>query len=126
MEIKNIDHLVLTVANIEATCNFYQKAFNMEVITFGAGRKALKFGAQKINLHSAAQPFEPKAFKPTPGSADFCLITEMPLEKAMAHLHENCIEIEAGPVERTGAQGKILSVYVRDPDCNLIEIGNYL
>ncbi|QBQ17307.1 VOC family protein [Acinetobacter haemolyticus] len=126
MKISHLDHLVLTVANIEITCQFYRSALNFEVITFGESRKALKFGNQKINLHQVGKAFEPKAFQPTTGSADLCFIAETPLEKVIEHLQQLNIEIIEGPIERTGAMGKILSIYLRDPDQNLIEISNYL
>jgi len=126
MDIKNLDHLVLTVANLESTCKFYSLALGMEIIEFGENRKALKFGNQKINLHQHGREFEPKAFKPMPGTADLCFITDFPLREVMQELKEKCIEIEEGPVERTGANGKIVSIYLRDPDMNLIEVSNYL
>lgn len=126
MEVKFLDHLVLTVANIDSTCKFYEKALGMEVITFGDNRKALKFGHQKINLHQLGNEFEPKAFKPTPGSADLCFITDILLEDVLIELKKNCIEIEEGPIGRSGANGKIRSVYLRDPDFNLIEVSNYI
>lgn len=125
MKIDSIDHLVLTVTNIEKTCEFYHQVLGMEIITFGDNRKALKFGEQKINLHQLGQEFEPKANKPTPGSADLCLITSIPLTKVMEHLNNCNIKIILGTIERTGAKGKIESVYIRDPDNNLIEIANY-
>ncbi|WP_131537442.1 VOC family protein [Pedobacter nototheniae] len=126
MEVKNLDHLVLTVANVESTCRFYNNALGMEIIEFGDARRALKFGNQKINLHQFGNEFEPKAFKPTPGSADLCFITDLPIATVMEELKAKCVEIEEGPMERTGANGKIISVYLRDPDLNLIEISNYL
>ena len=121
-----LDHLVLTVRNIDATCAFYRDALGMEEITFGAGRRALRFGAQKINLHQAGAEFEPKAAHATPGSADLCFITRTPLEVVMAHLTAQGVTLELGPVMRSGAQGEIRSVYLRDPDGNLIEVSNYL
>ncbi|ENU90782.1 hypothetical protein F971_03707 [Acinetobacter vivianii] len=124
MKISHLDHLVLTVADIETTCKFYQSALNFEVIDFGENRKALQFGTQKINLHQAGKEFEPKAFRPTAGSADLCFIAETPLNEVIAHLQAQQIEIIEGPVQRTGAMGKILSIYFRDPDQNLIEISN--
>ena len=98
----------------------------METLTFGEDRKALAFGAQKINLHEHGKEFEPKAHRPTPGSADLCFITTTPLADVMEHLHRGEVEIIEGPVKRTGAVGEILSVYFRDPDRNLIEVSNYV
>jgi catechol 2,3-dioxygenase-like lactoylglutathione lyase family enzyme len=126
MKISHLDHLVLTVADIEISCQFYQSTLNFEVITFDENRKALQFGSQKINLHQVGKEFEPKAFRPTAGSADLCFIAETPLKDVIAHLHALNIEIVEGPIERTGAIGKILSIYLRDPDQNLIEISNYI
>lgn len=126
MRISHLDHLVLTVAEIEATCNFYQHVLNFEVIEFGENRKALKFGSQKINLHQTGHEFEPKAAFPTQGSADLCFISETPIEHIIQDLKQLHIDIEQGPIQRTGAMGAILSVYIRDPDHNLIEISNYL
>ncbi|WP_047151169.1 VOC family protein [Aneurinibacillus tyrosinisolvens] len=126
MNIDRLDHFVLTVQNMEATCRFYCNVLGMEMVTFGNGRKALQFGRQKINLHQAGKEFEPKALYPTPGSADLCFITETPLAEVLSHLEQEGISIEEGPVERTGATGKIVSAYIRDPDQNLIEISNYV
>jgi catechol 2,3-dioxygenase-like lactoylglutathione lyase family enzyme len=126
MRIDSLDHLVLTVADVEATCTFYQRVLGMEVVTFGAGRKALAFGAQKVNLHQAGREFEPKAQRPTPGSADLCFLTSVPLPQVQAHLAACGVTVSEGPVQRTGAQGPILSVYFRDPDLNLIEVSNRL
>lgn len=126
MNISHLDHLVLTVADIEATCAFYQKALGFEVTSFGNNRKALKFGQQKINLHQAGNEFEPKAENPTKGSADLCFIAQDPLDKVIEHLKKSHIQISEGPIQRTGAIGNILSIYIRDPDLNLIEISNYL
>nr|WP_314368847.1 VOC family protein [uncultured Acinetobacter sp.] len=126
MKISHLDHLVLTVADIEISCQFYQSALNFEVITFGENRKALQFGHQKINLHQVGKEFEPKAYHPTTGSADLCFIAETPLEEVIKHLQQLNIKIVEGPIQRTGAVGKIVSVYLRDPDQNLIEISNYL
>ncbi|MBO1279276.1 VOC family protein [Acinetobacter nosocomialis] len=126
MKISHLDHLVLTVASIENTCNFYQTVLGFEVITFKGDRKALKFGNQKINLHQQGNEFEPKALQPTPGSADLCFISDTPISEVVAHLHQLNIQIEEGPVERTGAMHPILSVYIRDPDQNLIEISNII
>jgi len=125
MKIKAIDHIVLTVNDIDATCAFYAQMLGMRVITFGDGRKALSFGAQKINLHQHGQEFEPKAKEPTPGSADLCFITAIPISDVIEHLSVNGIEMLEGPVQRTGAIGTIKSVYFRDPDGNLVELSNY-
>lgn len=125
MKIDALDHFVLTVKNIESTCDFYMKALGMEVVTFGNGRKALSYGMQKINLHQSGNEFEPKADKPTPGSADLCFITSVPLPEAMAHLASMAVSIIEGPVQRTGARGPIMSIYIRDPDMNLVEISSY-
>jgi catechol 2,3-dioxygenase-like lactoylglutathione lyase family enzyme len=122
MQLDRLDHLVLTVADIEATCAFYERALGMRRIDFGAGRVALQFGRQKINLHQAGHEFEPKALRPTPGSADLCFLTALPMDAVLAHLAAAGVAIEEGPVARTGALGPIRSVYGRDPDGNLIEI----
>lgn len=125
MKISHLDHLVLTVSNIETTCHFYQTVLGFEVITFKGNRKALKFGNQKINLHQQGNEFEP-ALQPTPGSADLCFISDTPISEVVTHLNQLNIQIEEGPIERTGAMHPILSVYIRDPDQNLIEISNIL
>jgi catechol 2,3-dioxygenase-like lactoylglutathione lyase family enzyme len=124
MKITHLDHLVLTVTNIETTVDFYHHVLGMEKHTFADNRVALKFGDQKINLHQAGQEFEPKAQKPTPGSVDLCFITETPLPEAMQHVRGCGIEIIEGPVARTGVMGPIVSFYFRDPDGNLIEVSN--
>ncbi|MGP0067263.1 MAG: VOC family protein [Isosphaeraceae bacterium] len=124
MRIDHLDHLVLTVRDIAPTCAFYERALGMEPVTFGEGRKALRFGAQKINLHRAGREFEPKAEHPTPGSADLCFLTAVPLDQVIDHLRATGIPIVEGPVDRTGAEGPIRSVYIRDPDGNLIEVAN--
>ena len=126
VRIDHLDHLVLTVASIEESCDFYARVLGMGVETFGEGRKALTFGNQKINLHRAGREFEPKAERPTPGSADLCFISTTPLDDVIAHLQAEGVAIEEGPVPRTGATGPILSVYFRDPDQNLIEISNVI
>ncbi|HDO21963.1 MAG TPA: VOC family protein [Nitrospirae bacterium] len=123
--ISHIDHLVLTVRNIETTCNFYAKALGMKIIESGGGRKALAFGNQKINLHELGKEFEPKASAPTPGSSDVCLITQIPIHKLVDHLDEMGVNIVEGPVKRTGAIGVITSIYFHDIDGNLVEISNY-
>ncbi len=124
MKIDRIDHFVLTVRDPEATCAFYSRALGMHPVTFAGGRKALAFGSQKINLHQAGREFEPKAERPVPGSADFCLITSVPLAEVMAHLESCGVAIIEGPVDRTGATGPLRSVYFRDPDLNLVEVSN--
>jgi catechol 2,3-dioxygenase-like lactoylglutathione lyase family enzyme len=124
MQVHSLDHLVLTVRNLRATIDFYTRALGMTEVTFGAGRKALAFGTQKINLHEAGREFEPKADTPTPGSADLCFLTETPVEDHAKHLAALGIAVIEGPVARTGAVGPLWSIYVRDPDSNLIEIAN--
>ena len=126
MKIERLDHLVLTVADITATCDFYRTALGMEVITFGEGRTALRFGNQKINLHEAGREVDPKAERPTPGSGDLCFITGIPLDSVVAHLKECGVEILLGPVRRTGARAMLNSLYLRDPDHNLVEVANEL
>jgi catechol 2,3-dioxygenase-like lactoylglutathione lyase family enzyme len=125
MRIDRLDHLVLTVRDVEASCSFYARVLGMQVVTFGEERKALAFGRQKINLHPAGREFEPKAALPTPGSADLCLIADVALDDVIANLAACGVAIVEGPVMRTGATGPIRSVYVRDPDGNLIEVSNY-
>lgn len=126
IQINRIDHLVLTVKDIDRTCAFYRKVLGMEIVTFGKGRKALHFNNQKINLHEKGHEFEPKAGNPTPGSADLCFISDTSLDEVISHFKDQNIEILEGPVSRTGASGTIVSIYVRDPDSNLIEVSNYL
>lgn len=123
--ISSIDHLVLTVRDIEATCNFYHQVLGMEIITFGKNRKALKFGEQKINLHELGKEFEPKALYPTVGSVDICFISNKPLTEIKNHIFACGVDIVAGPIIKTGARGAIESIYLRDIDGNLIEIANY-
>ncbi|XP_030354189.1 glyoxalase domain-containing protein 5 [Strigops habroptila] len=123
--IQRLDHLVLTVKSIEDTVAFYSKVLGMQVVTFKGTRKALHFGNQKFNLHEAGKEFEPKARCPVPGSADLCLITEVPLDQLQDHLKACGVLIEEGPVARTGAMGPITSIYFRDPDENLIEVSRY-
>jgi catechol 2,3-dioxygenase-like lactoylglutathione lyase family enzyme len=125
MRVVSLDHLVLTVRSVEATCAFYAGVLGMEVVTFGAARKALAFGSQKINLHEQGKEFEPKAAQPTPGSADLCFINDSPLSEVIERLNSLSVPILEGPVARTGAVGPIRSVYFRDPDANLIEVSVY-
>lgn len=122
VRVASLDHLVLTVRDLAVTCDFYTRALGMEEIDFGGARKALRFGRQKINLHVAGKEFEPKAKRPTPGSADLCFLAAGSLAEVIAHLARCEVPIAEGPVRRTGAEGPIESVYCRDPDGNLIEI----
>ncbi|XP_060072324.1 glyoxalase domain-containing protein 5-like [Ylistrum balloti] len=124
--VKRLDHFVITVKDVDATCEFYSRVLGMEVSTFKGGRKALNFGQQKINIHEHKKEFEPKANLPTPGSADVCFITQETLDNVIQHLKDCKVTMLEGPVERTGAVGPIMSVYFRDPDNNLIEVSNYL
>jgi len=124
MQVASLDHLVLTVRDLQAAIDFYTQALAMQEVTFAGGRKALSFGTQKINLHLAGHEFEPKAERPTPGSADLCFLTDTPVEQYAAHLASLGIAVIEGPVARTGAVGPLWSIYVRDPDLNLIEIAN--
>jgi catechol 2,3-dioxygenase-like lactoylglutathione lyase family enzyme len=125
MSIRSLDHLVLTVADLEATVAFYER-IGMRSEVFDGGRVALRFGSQKINLHMAGAEIEPHARLATPGSADLCLIVDAPLEQMETELRDAGIAIELGPVPRTGATGPIRSLYVRDPDGNLIELAERL
>lgn len=125
MEIDRIDHLVLTVSDVERTCTFYENVLGMEAVIFGDGRRALRFGGQKINLHQAGREFEPKAARPTPGSADLCFVTRTPPGELVARLASSGVAVLEGPVEREGALGEMMSVYFRDPDDNLIEVSSY-
>jgi catechol 2,3-dioxygenase-like lactoylglutathione lyase family enzyme len=125
MKIDRIDHFVLTVRDVEATCRFYEDVLGMTTVTFGGNRRAIAFGNQKINLHQAGREFEPKAARPTAGSGDFCLIASTPLAAVIAHLESRGVPIIEGPVAKTGATGAMMSVYFRDPDDNLVEISNY-
>jgi len=120
MKVNSLDHLVLTVRDLQATIDFYTRALGMQEVSFGGGRKALAFGRQKINLHLAGHEFEPKAERPTPGSGDLCFLTDTPVAQYVAHLATLGIEVIEGPVTRTGAVGPLLSIYLRDPDSNLI------
>ncbi len=124
--VASLDHLVLTVADIARTCDFYARALGMTVVRFAEGRVALHFGSQKINLHQAGRTFDPKAAAPTPGSADLCFLLAGPLDRAIDHLAALAIPLEAGPIERTGATGRIRSIYLREPDGNLIELATPL
>jgi catechol 2,3-dioxygenase-like lactoylglutathione lyase family enzyme len=125
MKIDSIDHVVFTVKDINATCDFYTKVLGMKVVTFGEGRKALAFGTQKINLQQLGRESTLVADKPTSGSADICFITSVPLSEVIAHLNSCGVRLVGGPVERNGARGMMTSVYFRDPDLNLVEVSNY-
>ncbi len=125
-KIASLDHFVLTVADIAATVAFYRDAMRFGVESFGEGRVALTFGAQKINLHQAGAEFEPKAATPTRGWGDFCLLSETPIAEVAGHLQGLGIEIEVPASQRTGATGPIWSIYFRDPDGNLVEVSNPL
>ena len=124
MHIDGVDHFVLTVASIEEACAFYERVLGMTTVSFGEGRKAIAFGSQKINLHLAGREFTPHAQRPVPGSADFCLITSLPLDDCIDHVRAQGVAILLGPVDRTGATGKLRSFYFRDPDQNLVEVAN--
>ncbi len=126
MQVDRIDHVVLTVKDISSTVDFYTAVMGMEKVLFGEGRVALSFGNQKINLHQLANEYEPKAAHVEAGSSDLCFIVKEPIEQVINHLAKHDISLIEGPVNRTGATGKIVSVYFRDPDGNLIEVSNYL
>ena len=126
VKVNRIDHIVITVKDIGLTCQFYSEVLGMNIVSFEEGRKALTFGDSKINLHEIGKEFEPKALRPTPGSVDLCLITNDSLELVLKHLENQGVKVIEGPVQRTGASGTIKSVYINDPDGNLIEISNYL
>ena len=125
IRIQALDHVVLTVADVEATAAFYA-SLGMERVTFEGGRRALAFGDQKINLHAAGAEVKPNAAQATPGSADFCLLIEGPLDAVIDELAVLGVPVELGPVDRTGARGRIRSVYFRDPDGNLVELAEPL
>ena len=125
MNITALDHLVLTVADVARSIDFYTRVLGMEAITFGEGRKALRFGSQKINLHLLGAEVLPNAARATAGSADLCLLTDTPLPQVLAELAAHQIEAISDIVPRTGAVGAIESVYLRDPDGNLLEISRY-
>ncbi len=122
--IRSIDHFVLTAGDVDATVDFYTRLLDMTAETFAGGRRALAFGDQKINLHQAGREFEPKARVATPGSADFCLLSDVPVAEIAEHLAAEGIEVIEGPVPKTGAAGPLLSIYFRDPDGNLVEVSN--
>jgi len=125
MRVDRLDHLVLTVADLDVSIDFYTRILGMRAVTFGDGRRALRFGRSKINLHLAGQEFEPKAARPTPGSADLCLVSPDAPDQVVAELREAGVAVVEGPVPKTGALGDMISVYIRDPDDNLVEIAHY-
>jgi len=124
MKVIKLDHLVLSVTDLETTIQFYTDVLGMELETFGNNRLALAFGTQKINLHNANEKIRPHARNPMPGSADLCLVTEIPLDQVARHLDSCNVPIIEGPVKRSGATGPLLSIYILDPDGNLIELAN--
>lgn len=125
MHVEQIDHIVLTVKNVDASAEFYSGVLGMTKVVFGEGRIALKFGNQKINLHPYGYEFEPKAYCPQPGSADLCFVTTVALKDVIQHLDLCGVSLVEGPIKRTGAIGSIQSVYFRDPDQNLLEVSSY-
>jgi len=125
MRVERLDHLVLTVKNVEASCAFYTKVLGMKEVTFQSGRKAVAFGNQKINFHEYGKEFDLKALRPAPGSADLCFITRDPIAQIISHLDTCGVAVIEGPVKRAGAMGPMTSIYIRDPDQNLIEIAVY-
>ena len=126
MRVDHLDHLVLTVRDIQTSLSFYTRVLGMKETTFGDGRKALVFGSSKINLHQAGHEFEPKAAVPTPGSSDLCFVVDDDLDSVQAQLAAAGVAVEIGPVRRTGAVGEMISIYIRDPDQNLIELSKYV
>ncbi|WP_235040568.1 VOC family protein [Vreelandella profundi] len=125
MEVNRIDHLVLTVKNIDVTVQFYTSVMGMKEIEFGEGRKALSFGQQKINLHQLGNEFESKALNVKASSESLCFIIDTPITEAIKDIESKGVKVIEGPVSRTGALGTIHSAYFRDPDANLIEVSNY-
>jgi catechol 2,3-dioxygenase-like lactoylglutathione lyase family enzyme len=122
MKVERLDHLVLTVKDLDVTCRFYVAVLGMEEVTFSDSRKALAYGSQRIHLHQAGQELEPKAYRPTPGSADLCFLVDASMVDVLAHVRRCGVKIILGPVRRTGAAGELISVYFRDPDLNLLEV----
>jgi catechol 2,3-dioxygenase-like lactoylglutathione lyase family enzyme len=123
--IDRVDHFVLTVRSVDATCEFYSRCLDFERVDSADGPTALRFGQQKINVHQFDHTFEPKARHPTSGAGDFCLVTSLPLERVIARLAENDVTVELGPIDRQGALGSMTSIYFRDPDGNLVEVSRY-
>ncbi len=125
MKIDRIDHIVLTCASVDKTIAFYTKVLGMRAVTFAGGRRGLEFGRQKFNLHQQGAEFSPRAELAKPGTVDLCLISGVPLSQVIDHLKTCGVKIEQGPVAKSGATGPITSVYIRDPDRNLVEISTY-
>ncbi|XVH32579.1 VOC family protein [Haloferacaceae archaeon DSL9] len=125
MEILGIDHLVVTVSDLDRTCEFYERVLGADPVTFDGGRRGLRVGDQKINLHLAGREYEPKAAVAEPGTDDFCVLTSTPIETVVDHLRDEGVDLVAGPVDKVGARGPLRSVYFRDPDGNLVEIGEF-
>jgi catechol 2,3-dioxygenase-like lactoylglutathione lyase family enzyme len=125
VKVAGLDHLVMTVEDLEATVEFYTGVLGMSVRAFQRGRLALRFGSQQINLHEAGREFEPHARRPLPGSADLCFVVEAAIDEWLEHLAARGVEVVEGPVPRLGALGPMTSVYFRDPDGNLIEVASY-
>lgn len=123
--ISRIDHFVLTVRSVDATCAFYERVLGFQRVDAPDQPTALTFGQQKINVHEVGRTFEPKAKTPTPGAGDFCLITDGSLNAVTSRLEACDVAIEVGPIKRTGARGAMTSVYFRDPDGNLVEVSEY-
>ena len=126
MKISRLDHMVLTVRDIEQTCNFYSEVLGLDVVTYGDNRKAIFLGNQKINLHEFGKEYKPHAKYPSPGSADLCFLTDLKMQHVVEQLAEKKVKIVDGPVQRSGTHGPILSVYIKDPDGNLVEIANQM
>ena len=125
LSLVSLDHLVITATDVAATCSFYGRVLGMRVEAFKGSSRALLFGSHRINVHQQGEELAPRAALPTPGAADFCLITDQPIAEVAAHLADVGVEIELGPVPREGAAGAMTSLYVRDPDLNLVEIARY-
>lgn len=123
-QITHLDHLVLTVVDVELTCEFYTRVMGFDIVTYRGGRKALAFENQKINLHEIENKFDLTAALPMAGSADLCFLTETPIDDIIEHIASCGVNLLHGPTHRTGATGPILSIYFRDPDGNLIEVAN--
>ena len=124
ISIKTLDHLVITASDLQATVEFYSRVLGMEHVEFGDGLHAMHFGDQKFNIHDRSTDVTPKATDIVPGSEDFCLLTDTPIEEVVAHLRGCDVPIIEGPVTRSGAAGMLNSVYFRDPDGNLVEVSN--